>query len=743
MNPSQPKPLLVEPAVASLRMVGGVRVEDGASPIVSTPPPDSPYARQGERLFLLVGLTHQATERTYLDLREAVIHTYWASAGSITAALRSTLAAANRLLYQANLNASPAERLYGSLVCAVLSGEDVYILKSGAGCVCIARAGRVETLSDDEQLPTLGIGPVAKVHLAHTRVGLGDVLLMTMPGLVSEGGDERINRPLLSGSVAEALDALSALGTMGDFGALVAAWNEEGVSPAAPAPPVVSPPHLPEAQQESREPEPVRVQAQVPQEAPRERAVPERRKAKRSAPAPKRTRRSGPTVAERVGEALSSAGRAIGSAGTWLGGAAKRFFVRLLPGAERHRRPRVRPPKRPPKENRAVMMALAAVLPAVVAIVVFLAYRDLGAQARFEQFIEGAQQAAQEAEATGADSEAMRLHWTAALSYTNAAKQLKPEDPTAGELYTQARSALDRIDRITRLRPVPLYDFGVGIQPRQLVVQGAMVFVLDPAAGWVAQVVVNPTGDGIDEASTTLALVRTGQPIGGVTVGRLLDLAWVDAESTRQTSGLLVLEAGGALISYNPAWGAESGTPQVLRALLETPSAGAAQAIGSYRGRLYILDPQFNQIWRYLPQGDSYSQSPERYFETTPSVSLQTAIDMAIDGNIYVLDAGGGIYKFFGGGQQPFEVRGLPGTLRQAVALAADPSGNSDVFYVADRNTDYCQGRVVALGVDGAFRTQLCADGNAFESIEALAFDRAMRRLYVLSSGRLYLAMLP
>ena len=431
------------------------------------------------------------------------------------------------------------------------------------------------------------------------------------------------------------------------------------------------------------------------------------------------------------------------SVGPTIGRGAKRLFLRMLPGAARGARARVRPPRRVPKENRALMMVIAFLLPVAIVVTVILAYRDLGTQARFETFVSQAQDEAEQAVAAGGGSDASRVHWTGVLSYTDAAAGLRPDDPEVIELRTQARRALDQLDDITRLQPIQLYDFGISNEPRQLVVHGQMIFVLDPAAGWIAQVTVNRTGNGLDSSGVIPILIQSGQRIGGVEVGDLLDLTWVDAESGRQTSGLLVLEQGsGAVVGYDPAWSGEGGAPQLMRSLLGTLPIGPAQSVGSYRGRLYVLDPQAGQIWRYAPRGDTYPEPPERYFETDPSVSLTAATDMAIDGNIYVLCAGGVIHKFLGGELRPFEVQGLRGDLTQTVALAADPSGNSDVIYVADRGTDYCNGRVVALGLDGTFRAQFCAEG-AFDSLEALAFDRPMRRLYVISGGRLYVASLP
>ena len=111
---------------------------------------------------------------------------------------------------------------------------------------------------------------------------------------------------------------------------------------------------------------------------------------------------------------------------------------------------------------------------------------------------------------------------------------------------------------------------------------------------------------------------------------------------------------------------------------------------------------------------------------------------MAIDGYIYVLYDDGTILKFLSGQPEPFEVRGVPGDLSQAVALAADPSGRGRQIYVADRENQ----RVVRLSPDGAFEVQYRAD-EGFAELESLAIDETAGRLYLVSEGHLYVAPLP
>jgi hypothetical protein len=263
-----------------------------------------------------------------------------------------------------------------------------------------------------------------------------------------------------------------------------------------------------------------------------------------------------------------------------------------------------------------------------------------------------------------------------------------------------------------------------------------MAFVLDPAGGWVTKVSINPAG-AVEQEDAPI-LVQTGQQVGGGEVGDLVGCAWVDSGGESQTSGLLILEETGALISHDPAWVDEGGTPRLARSFLST-SPRLPRDVDSFGGRLYVLDADANQIWRYDPREDTYPEQPDRYFVTPPPKSLASALDMAIDGSIYVLYEDGQVLRFMQGEHQPeFSVRGVPGNHVQAVALAVDREGSGGVLYVADAGNK----RVIMLGPDGDFQAQLRAE-EAFGALESLAVDEAAGRLYAISGGRLYAASLP
>jgi hypothetical protein len=781
MNPVAPT---VEPVVRTLRVVDGRRLQDAAPCAVALDTPSqAARARRGERLFLLLDVTGPVSSHLYRELREVLAQTYWSAAGSTTAALRLAAAAANRHLLQINRRSIPSDQCHGGLVCAVLRDEDLFILRVGPACACFFHEGRLRRFSREEELAPLGMGAPADACLHHAYVVSGAKLLLASPALARVTDDASLVRVLTRVGAERVLEGLEQVGAEADFSAMVVRWPLPGEALAAQeAPPSVSSLKTSAGRRAERstkprrfawwrrrdqgpvEPEPPRpfpplkpdvdeiaLASAEPTEPPPSELDPASVFAERAYSLPTTRTDSvepwepppsepGPRAGERIGDGVRSAGRGIAAAGGAVVGGATTLFRRMLPDLRRRGRRRERslrsPVSRPvPQENRTAMMALAIGIPIVLAITVTLAYRSLGADARFRGLIKQAEDAASSAQAASTP-ELSRSHWEAALEHAAAAVELRPDDQVATALQAQAQVALDSLDHVVRLHPVLLTDFGAGTVPRRLILHGHMVFVLDPGGGWVSRLTLNQAGDGVLEPEAA-SIVKKGQPVGEGVVGDLVDLVWVDLAGGRQTSGLLILEQDGALVSHDPAWEGEGGTLQLQRSFLGMPPE-SPKVVDTYDGRLYILDTVVNQVRRYEPRGDTYPERPDHYFVVPPPTPLADVVDMAIDGYIYLLYADGAIFKFLRGDPASFDVRGLPGDLSQAVALAVDPDSGSGVVYVADRGN----GRVVALGPDGEFLSQFYA-GEAFDMLEDLAVDEAMQRMVVISGGRLYVASLP
>jgi hypothetical protein len=755
VNPDVPS---IEPVIGTLRVASGARLED-ATPYVAalTTPPRAARGREDEHLFVLLDLTGLASSHLCRELREIVVQTYWSNAGSITSALRRAATAVNRHLFQMNLRSDSSERCYGGLTCAVLHGDDLFILQAGPGHACVLQGDRLVCFPRDEGLAHLGIGPLADTRLYHVFATASDMLLLASPTLVREGGYDGIVRVLPRPGVQEVLEGLEQIGIGADFSALVVRWTLTGKEPVREEEPVVvetSPPPLstlPEVATISVEPR------KTPEPPEPRRGVGEDLQAtpvewvRQDVQPLEPTREPGPGLGERMkggvsslGRGLTFVGRGVAATGTGLAEGASTLFQRMLPGAEREARPQ-EPRRRPiPDENRALMVALVIGIPILVVIIVALADLQFGTEGRARTFIKKAEEEIALAQAAGDNSAEARPHWEVALEHIEEAAKLQPGNVKAAELQIkieEAEGRLDSLDGIVRLAPIQLWDFGAGTIPRKMVVHGQMIFVLDLAGGWGVRLTLNSTGDGVVEEDVATLLVRTGQQVGEGMVGSMVDLVWVAQADERRTSALLILEKDGALLNYDPAWMDEAGNPRLKRSFLDTPPTGTPKAVGSFEGRFYVLDTladESGQLWRYQPLDDAYPEQPERYFADPPPKPLAGALDMAIDGNVYILYDDGTILKFLGGELEDFDVRGLPGDLSRAVTFAVDADGSSGEIYVADKGNE----RVAVLESDGTFRAQFRAEG-AFDDLEALTVDEADKRLYVLSGGRLYVASLP
>jgi hypothetical protein len=722
----------IEPITGTLCTAGGARLKEDAAPwsAVLTPPPEAVQNRQGERLFILLDLAGPASPHLYRELRQVVAQTYWTTAGSITAALRKAAAAANHYLFQANLRYAPSDRCYGSLACAVSRGEDLFTLQAGPGRVCVLHGSCLDCFPPgDEELPQLGMGALTDVRLHHAFVTIGDTLLLTSSTLIQAAGDVGLTRVLPMSEVQDLLAGLEQMAAGADFAALVARWAPPSAIPQATA--------VREAPKRIPRPKRKRAVSRPTPKPPEPRVHPETAR-----------RRPGPGLGKRVSRRILGTAHEIGhgivAAGAWTGSSAKTLFRRMLPGPERDAHRRARPPRPIPEENPIVMTTIAIGILVVVAATVTLAYGSFGRDARLQSFVQQAKGEITLAEAAWDNPEESQLHWEAALVYSDAAARLQPDDPEVARLQTQAQAALDRLGSIIRVTPIQLWEFGqpwkheAGTVPPELIVHGQMVFVLDPENGWLVKLTLTPSGDGVVEEDFASHVVRTGQQVEEQEIGKLIDFTWVEPGGERQTSGLIILEEGGVLIGCDLVWEDDSGTPKLAHSLLSTPPSEAVRAVGSYEGRFYILDAGADQILRYEPRGDVYPDQPDRYFVTSPPKPLETAVDMAIDGNIYILYSDGTILKFLSHERQPFDVHGVPDGFDQAIALTVDPGGNSGFIYVADRGND----RVVVLRPDGSFHAQYRAESN-FDELEALAVDESGRRLFVISGGRLYSAPLP
>ncbi len=676
--------------------------------------------RKKESLYLIFEVTGDPVGRDaiYRELIRIIGEEYFQATGSVTAKLRQAIGAANSFLLQENLSSLPHEQRAGGVTCIVIREGTVYIAQAGPTTAYVSYQGKLTCFPESEltaeEAAPLGFKRGLAVRFYRSKVGVGDVILLTSGPLAQQASPEQIAQAVVGKDVDLALANLEELAGEGDTSAMlirVAPVEEKGrrssrgVSHEA----VVRRPVRPRAEREAVVKRPVEPKVK---EALKERLP----------------RPDWGSLESRMSSALRGAGD---------------FLRRFLPEKEApspsERVPRPRQPYRPAKgrkklaeERRNLWMGIAIAIPVIVVILVIVVYwrQTLGRQARFEELIAQAQQ---QMELVGQVDEATaRGHLQEALGYLAEAETLGPGDPQVSDLREQTDYVLKKIDKVTKLDwIVPLWEYGdPGSAPGRVIITNDIdVYVLDKALDRVYKHLLDETMRALQELDVEPVLLRKGDQRDPIVVGELVDMAWAEAEGGRLESNLLVLESGGSLLEYDPEKG-----------IGVLPVGGSdrwiqPQVARSYEGDFYLLDSSLNQILRYEPD---YGSLPEDYFPTPGEVDLAEVVDMALDSQVYVLYADGWILKFDDGKPAPFEITGLYEPLQNPTALFT--SEEVEFLYVADAGND----RIVQLTKEGRFLQQFkAAQGEALDQVKGLFASETYQLLYFVSGNKLYVTNIP
>ncbi|RPH38857.1 MAG: hypothetical protein EHM87_24995 [Burkholderiales bacterium] len=156
------------------------------------------------------------------------------------------------------------------------------------------------------------------------------------------------------------------------------------------------------------------------------------------------------------------------------------------------------------------------------------------------------------------------------------------------------------------------------------------------------------------------------------------------------------------------------------------------QKITTARGfgsNLYLLDSSSDgQIWKYL--GLEEGLSGKRSYLTGDSFDLSEAVDMAVDGSVWVLFSDGSIVKYTQGKKDAFQVLGLDQSFGQAAKIFTNP--DAERLYVVDRvNT-----RVVVLDKSGEYAAQYQWSGIA--GVKDLVVVESLKKIFFLTGEKVF-----
>jgi len=722
--------------MGKLSLVAGARQERITNVAAVKPAHPIFRKRKKESLYIILDVTGDPVgrERIYGELIRIIGEEYFQARGSVTAKLRQAIGVANSFILQENLNALPHEQRAGGITCAVLREGNVYIAQAGPTAAYVSYQGKLTSFPESpvtelaaEEATPLGFKRGMPIRFYRSKVGVGDVILLTSGSLAQQAGPDQIAQAVLGEDVDPALASLEKLAGEGDASAMLVRVAPVEEKPRAKRQAAVRRPVRPRVE-EAPEERPARPRVEeAPEERPakpRVEEAPEERPARprvEEAPEERPARPDWNSLERKVSSALREAGD---------------FLRRLLPEPEapapRERVAPPRQPRRPAEGRRNLWMSLAIAIPVIVVILVIVVYwrQTLARQAHFDELVAQAQQ---QMELAGQVDEATaRGHLLESLDHLAEAEELGPGNPQVSDLREQVDYILNKIDKVTKLDwIVPLWEYGEpGSDPSRVIIANDIdIYVLDKSLDRVYKHLLDDTMQALQELDVDPVLLRKGDQRDPIVVGELVDMAWAEAEGGRLGSNLLVLESGGSLLEYDPEKG--------IKVLPVGGSDGwiQPQIAGSYKGDFYLLDSGLNQILRYEPD---YGDVSEGYFPTPGEVDLAGAVDMAVAGEIYVLYADGHILKLDDGQPVPFEITGLYEPLQNPTALFT--SAEAESLYVADAGHK----RIVQLTKEGTFLQQFKAgEGAAFDQLKGLVALEKYNLLYFVSGSRLYVTNIP
>lgn len=686
-------------------------------------------------LFILTEIQNAGERRDLLEKRVAEIirDAYYTSPGSITASLRRAVQTAADWLFQYNAtDTDEAAPLIGGVAVAAIRNNDAFLAQLGPAAIYVTMEDEVLRFpaqsawldmalgAEDTDEVALGLFHFVDPQLAHIRLSEGDLLVLADSQLAGQLPLEEVTQAILNRKVEVAARNLGSIAQSSNCSALAI----EAVGRAtAPEPTPV----------ETASPPP------PPQPAPAREPV-----AAGAGPAPQF---QSALPALNIRQVARRAAQGTVGAALVLGHGLRVMGQRMLPDGEQRSAGGRRPSRQAgaqthrtheaPAQRWKTLLYIALGIPLLALLITGAMYLRQGRALtlRFNDSLALAQTKLQELQT--ADPVTARTLLNEAEAALAEARTVRPDAPEIAPLQQAIDEHRDQVTQTQRLYYLPqLRQYtDAGTQLRRVIVQGVDLYVLDQGTDRVFHHRLDEAGETLlaDDANTLL-LARDIR-VEDAVVGEIVDMVWMPAGGGRQTSDLLILERDG-LMEYNASWGVTTS------AIGATDSWLAPAAVSSYFGNFYVLDPPANSIKRYLPTVDGYSAPPEEYFLPGVDANLAGAVDMAIDGDVYVLFDNGTIRKFRGGQAVEFSVKGLDAPLAAPTAIFTAPDDLVQYLYIADAGNQ----RIVQLTKEGDFVRQFkprAGEAVVFDDLSGLFVDEIVGRMYILNGNSLYGATLP
>lgn len=285
-------------------------------------------------------------------------------------------------------------------------------------------------------------------------------------------------------------------------------------------------------------------------------------------------------------------------------------------------------------------------------------------------------------------------------------RNLTPEQATrrdaAAVLLTSRSDSLTKTSRPPVVASVTVDDAVVAISASE---KGLFAFASSPTG----------TYHSADLAQTSLPFTLTGSATP-------IDVAYsVDGDET------LVLTAQKTIDAVRK----ENDSVSVTARQNPLGDFAAAKRLAVFGRNLYLLDPSNGLLWKYARTGDNYSRGISQVDQV--DVNLTGAIDLAIDGHIYVLLKDGAVVKLLRGKPDTaFVVADIPKTIEPSTFVALTTDESTDTLFVLAAATSGA--RVVVLDKNGNYLKQYAFSEPIINPTD-LAYSPTDKRLWITGDG--------
>ncbi len=610
----------LEALVGHLYIVGGrvINVNPPGS-LVEAAPPSAAAGREGDTLFILITPSGAIAPTTfYQQLATLAAERYFDISGSVTIALRTMFQLVNRNLYEHNLEHADGggQQFETSMIAAVLHEDDMYVARVGPVISVLQTAGLTltfpEDLSDDAPLFSvpLGLLPEPEISMVRYGVNAGSRLVLS-DGNLADIPSDRLTSIMLENDIETVLGSLRRTIKIQSQLMLVELVPPEYDGPILAAPGESSHEINMRLQEARLELDADAAHWQLP-------------------------RRGDFGSILRWGLARL-AGRVAGVL-LFLGDILQRIFP--LPATATSRR-----------ASSGTLFLTVLLIPLMIVSIVVLSWVSNLGETEFEQCLGRLQETARLARSIDTSNRrSVTSAWNATIQVADACDVMRPGDPSVSTMRSEAQTLIDTINNVKRREAIPLINFEDASISR-LRIQGTDLYALDGRNDQVYHIKLADNGrEALQDEP--VAKMRLGATHQGITIGQITDIAFDD-----HSGDIAMLDANGTLLRCAPQF---VFTCDVQR-ILESESWKRPAALTIWDRKLYILDSEEGQIWRYDPSGSTYVSSPREYFAGSARPNLRDVADFTIagDGHLYLLYRDGVMKRYFGGSEVAFTFSGF------------------------------------------------------------------------------------